>query len=334
MKNTKNSIIDTAYKDYVFSEMKQSDDIKIYRFEDDTGYGEMKSYHLLRGIQLSYNNLNIESVYQDIEPEEGILKIDHCLEGCYEVTLKNGEYVFFGKGDLSITDLGSAEFENSHIPMKKYKGLSIFIDIDIAKKTIKESFPFLSIDIDNIKKRFCDKRVFSIINSKHEINKIVNELYKVDERIQVPYLIVKIIELLLFLEIVETKDIDRVTSFSKPIYDATKECYADLIKSPFDRYSIAELAKKYAVSESSLKRCFAYISGNSIGDFKRALILKESSKLLTQHLDLSIRDISDIAGYVNQSKFSAAFKSYYGITPSQYRNKYKGNNTSKVNMID
>ncbi len=333
MKENSN-IIDTAYKDYVFSDMKESDNIKIYRFEDDTGYGEMKSYNLLSGIQLSYNNLNIESVYQDIEPKVGILKIDHCLDGCYEVELKNGEYVFFGKGDLSITDLGSAEFENSRIPTKKYKGLSIFIDVNVAQKTVKEIFSFLNLDIINIRKRFCDKSVFSIINSKHEINKIVNELYTVDERIQIPYLIIKVVELLLFLEIVETKDIDKVTSFSKPIYDATKECYKDLIKNPFDRYSIAELAKKYAVSESSLKRCFGYISGNSIGDFKRTLILKEASKLLTNNLDMSIRDISDIAGYVNQSKFSSAFKSHYGLTPSQYRKKYANNSASKVGMIE
>ncbi len=329
-----NSIIDTAYKDYVFSDMKESDDVKIYRFENKTGYGEMKSYNLLSGIQLSYNNLHLESVYQDIEPEKGILKIDHCLEGCYEVKLKNGEYVFFGKGDLSITDLGSAEFENSRIPMKRYKGLSIFIDVNLAQETIERYFPFLNINIGKIKKRFCEKRVFSIINSKHEINKIVNELYKIDERIQLPYLIIKIVELLLFLEIVETKDIDKIVSFSKPIYDATKECYMDLVNNPFDRYSIAELAKKYAVSESSLKRCFVSITGKSIGDYKRTLILRESSKLLTTNLDMSIREISDIAGYVNQSKFSAAFKSYYGLTPSQYRNKYMKTNTSKVDMID
>ncbi len=329
-----NNIIDTAYKDYVFSDMKESDNIKIYKFEDETGYGEMKSYSLLPGIVLSYNNLNIESVYQDIDPEQGILKIDHCLEGCYEVKLKNGDYVFFSKGNLSITDLGSAEFENSRIPMKKYRGLSIFIDVNLAQEVIGKYFPFLNIDIVKIRKRFCVGRVFSIINSKHEINKIVNELYKVDKRMQVPYLIIKIVELLLFLEVVETKDIDKVTSFSTPTYDATKECYKDMIENPFDRYSIAELAKKYAISESSLKRCFVSITGNSIGDFKRTLILKESAKILITNLDMSIRDISDIAGYVNQGKFSAAFKSYYGLTPSQYRNKNKDNNTSKVDMID
>ncbi len=328
----KNNIIDSAYKDYVFSEKKQSDNIKIYRFADKTGYGEMKSYNLLQGIQLTYNNLNISSVYQNIKPKAGILKIDHCREGCYEVKLKNSEYAFFGKGNLSIVDLGTARFENSRIPMKRYKGLSVFIDVDLAQKAIDKYFPFLNLDIVKIRERFCKKRVFSIINSKHQINKIVNELYKIDERIQLPYLIIKTVELLLFLEVVETKDIDKVTSFSKPIYDATKECYQDLVKNPFDRYSVAELAKKYAVSESSLKRCFGYITGNSIGDFKRTLILKESAKLLTENLELSIRDISDIAGYLNQSKFSAAFKSHYGVTPTKYRHKHS--DTSKVDMID
>ncbi len=317
----KNNVIDTVYEDYAFSEKKKLDHIKLYRFENKTGMGEMKSYHLLEGIQLSYNNLNMKTAYQDMKPKPGILQIDHCLEGCYELKLKNQEYTFLGKGELSLMDLGAALFENSRIPMKRYKGISIFIDVNVAQKTIEKHFPFFRIDLFKIRERFCEKRVFSIINSKHEINNIVNELYEIDERIQVPFLILKVMELLLFLEIIEQKHINEITSFSKPVYEATKECYKDLNENPFDKYSIAQLAQKYAVSESSLKRCFSYITGSSIGEFKRKLLLEESSKILINHCDLSIKEISDMAGYVNQSKFSAAFKSYFGVTPSQYRNK-------------
>ncbi len=321
MKSSKKNIIDTAYKDYAFSEKEKIDNIKIYKFENETGTGEMKSYHLFEGIQLSFNDLKMETVYQDIKPKRGILKLDHCLDGCYEIKLKDNEYTFLGKGDLSIIDLGAALFENSRIPMKKYKGLSVFIDMNLAQKTMEQYFPFLEIDLEKIRKRFCEKRVFSIINSKHELNNIVKELYDIDERVQIPYLIIKTLELLLFLQIVETKDIKKITSFSKPVYEATKECYKDLLKNPFERYSIAELSKKYAVSESSLKRCFVCIAGNSIGDFKRNLLLEASSKILVDNLDMSIREIADIAGYTNQSKFSSAFKSYFGLTPSEYRNK-------------
>ncbi len=317
----RDNVIDKAYQDYVFSERRAADNIKIYRFEDATGYGEMKSYNLLKGIQLSYNNLNIESVYQNIEPKAGILKIDHCRSGYYEVKLKNGEYAFLGKGDLSIVDLGAAQFENSRVPLKEYSGLSIFIDLNLAQRTIDQYFPFLNIDIMKIRARFCQKNAYSKISSTHQINGIVNQFYEVDSRIQLAHLIIKVIELLLLLEIVETKDIHKITSFSKWVYDATKECYKDLLENPFDKYSIAELAKKYAISESSLKRCFVYIAGNSIGDFKRNNRLMATAQILAANGDMSIKEIADIAGYANQSKFAAAFKSYYGVTPTEYRDK-------------
>ncbi len=322
MKFRKKNVIDIAYEDYVFSDKKILDDVKIYRIQNETGTGEMRTYNLFEGIQLSYNNLNMDTVYQKIEPKKGILQIDHCLEGCYELKLNSDEYVFLGKGDLIIGDLGRASFENSRIPMKTYRGLSIYIDMNLAQKTIDRSFPFLDIDIIKIRDRFCRKRAFSIINYKNDINNIVNDLYKPDDRIETPYIIIKVLELLLSLRVVETKDINKIPSFSKPVYDATKECYKDMVANPFKRYSISELAKKYAVSESSLKRCFSYITGNSIGDFKRNLLLEASAKMLVDDFELSVKEISDIAGYVNQSKFSAAFKSYFGLTPTQYRSKF------------
>ncbi len=322
MKANKKNALDTAYKDYIFSDTQKLDDVKIYKFKNETGSGEMKVYNLLDGLQLTYNDLNMETVYQNIKPAKGILKIDHCLEGCYEIKVLNREYAFLGKGDLSIIDLGAALFENSRIPMKKYKGLTVLIDIELAQATFEQYFPFLNIDISKIKQRFCRQNAYSKINSKHQINYIVKHLYKADQKNKVPYLIIKVLELLLLLEMVETKDIYKITSFSKPVYDATKECYQDLVNDPFNKHSIAELAQKYAISESSLKRCFVYIAGNSIGDFKRNLLLDAASKILVENKAMSIKEVADIAGYANQGKFSAAFKSYFGMTPIKYRQSH------------
>ncbi len=318
--NKKNGIIDVAYDDYVFSGKEKANNFKIYKIKNETGEGQLKVYNLFDGIQLTYNDLEIESVYQDIKPKKGIIKIDHCLEGSYEIKVKDSEYYLFGKGDLSILNLGEALFENSRLPMKKYKGLSIFIDIDTAKRTIEEYFPLLHIDLDRIKERFCSKRVYSVINSKHSINDIVKDLYLNEENVRISYLIIKIFELLSQLELIETKDINKIASFSKPVYDASKECYKHLLNNPFDRSSISELSKKYAVSESSLKRCFAYITGSSIGVFKRKQVLEAAAKLLLDDLNISIKEVAETAGYSNQSKFTSAFKSHFGITPTKYRN--------------
>ena len=317
MELNRKSIIENAYNGYIFSEKKNVDNAKVYRFRNETGTGEMRCYDLLEGIQLSYNNLNMETTHQKITPKEGILQIDHCLEGCYEFKLENNERAFIRKGDLSVLELGKVPFENSCIPMKKYVGLSLFIDMSIAQKSISKYFPYGNIDLFEMRDKVCKNGAALIIRFRHEINHIIGELYRVDERIQLPYSIIKTIELLLFLSLVESKDTHKLPSFSEPVYEATQECYKALMENPFDRYSISELAKKYAISESSLKRCFAYITENSIGSFIKKTCLEAAAELLIHKSSMSIGEIADLAVYLNQGKFSSAFKKHFGEPPPE-----------------
>ena len=81
-------------------------------------------------------------------------------------------------------------------PMKKYVGLSLFIDMSIAQKSISKYFPYGNIDLFEMRDKVCKNGAALIIRSRHEINHIIGELYRVDERIQLPYSIIKTIELL------------------------------------------------------------------------------------------------------------------------------------------
>lgn len=319
MELNKTAIIETAYDGFVFSEIIQLDNCKVYRFRDETGSGEMHCYNLLEGIQLTYNNLNMESSHQKIELKKGFLQIDHCLEGCYELKLENSERVFIGKGDLSVIELGQIPFENSRIPMKKYMGLSIFIDINAAQKSIDKYFPYGNINLNGIRDRLCKSGAALIIRSRHEIDHIINELYTVDDRVRLPYSIIKTIELLLFLSLMEAKDAEQLLSFSESVYKATQECYKMITENPFEWLTVKDLAMKFAMSESSLKNCFQRISGHSIGSFMRSNRIKEAAALLSQKPHLSIGELAAITGYENQSKFSKAFKRVMGRTPSEVK---------------
>lgn len=317
----KNDIMETAYEGYVFTEKETLDKATVYRFSNETGTGEMRCYDLLEGIQLSYNNLNMATSHQNISPKQGILEIDHCLEGSYEFRLVNNERAFLGRGDLSVCEPGKVPFVDSCIPTKRYVGLSLFLDMEVAQESISRHFPYAGINLFEMRDRVCRDGAALIIRSRHEIDHICNELYHVDERIRYPYAIIKTIELLLFLSLVESKDTHKLTSFSEPVYEATQECYKALVAEPFARHPISELARRYAISESSLKRCFAYMTGSSIGSFAQRTCLEAAAKLLLEKPGLSIGEIAEYAGYLNQGKFSSAFKKHFGETPQVYRSK-------------
>lgn len=321
MKTGRSNVMENAYDGYVFSDKQSLDNVIVYSFSNETGTGEMRCYDLLKGIQLTYNNLNMETSHQNITPTPGILQIDHCLEGCYEFKLRNNKRAFIGKGDLSVIELAKVPVVDSCIPMKKYVGISLFIDMEPAQKSLSKYFPYARINLFEMRDKVCKDGAALILRSHHEIDHIFSELYKVDDRIRHPYSIIKTIELLLFLSLVDSKDMQRITYFSEPVYEATQECYKALMENPFDRYSISELAKRYAISESSLKRCFAYITGTSIGSFVKNTCLEAAADLLIHKHNMSIGEIADLAGYLNQGKFSSAFKKHFGETPQQYRNK-------------
>ena len=189
----------------------------------------------------------------------------------------------------------------------------------MAQKSIDQYFPYGNIDLHKLRDRLCKNGVSLIIRSRDGINHIINELYEVDERVKLPYSIIKTIELLLFLSLIEPKDTEQFSSFSEPVYRATQECYKMIIENPFEWLKIRDLAKKFAVSESSLKNCFQCISGQSIGAFMRTNRIKEAAILLNKKPYLSIGELAEMAGYENQSKFSKAFKSIMGKTPSEFK---------------
>ena len=81
--------MENAYEGFDFSKINVANNAKTYRFQNETGSGETRCYDLIDGVQLSYNNLNMETAYQKIEPRKGMVKIDHCLEGGYEFEREN-----------------------------------------------------------------------------------------------------------------------------------------------------------------------------------------------------------------------------------------------------
>ena len=104
----------------------------------DEGIGEMICYDVAHGIQITYNDLKMDSCYRPLVPQKDFLQIDHCMEGCYEFEQAGGNVSFLGEGDLSVSSLckGKQLFVGSRIPLKKYRGITVLLEIEKAQKTL------------------------------------------------------------------------------------------------------------------------------------------------------------------------------------------------------
>ena len=291
---------------------------------NESGEGTMRRFEVAPGIQITYNDLKMDSCFRPIRFEKDFLQINHCLEGCYECELEGGSVSFLGEGDLCVDYLSKDRqvFLGSRIPLKKYRGITVLLEMETAQQTLDQGFQQAHISLEQIKERLCSDGRSLIIKSKHEIDHIFSEFYSVDERIQVPYFWIKVIELLLFLSLLDGNAVCRPQQFSADISKRTQDVYQYIIENPFTKDTIQDLACMFGLAESSLKRCFKSIAGTSIGTFVKTKRMEAAADMLVSEPTLSIGEIGSVAGYENQSKFSAAFKALMGVSPQAYRLKY------------
>ena len=306
-----------------YTDIGINDNNSIIQQKNETGSGKMICFDIVPGIKISYNCLNMNTCYRPIVTDSNFLQIDHCKEGCYEFEMSDGYVSFLGEGDLSVSSFckGRQSIVGSRIPLKKYQGITILFEIEKAQKSLNSEFSLARIDLNQIKENLCSEGRSLLIKSKYEIDHIFRELYHVNDKIRIPYFFIKVIELLLFLSLLDKDNVKPPQQFSDEISERVKKAYQYIIEHPFEKITVRELADRYCISESSMKRCFTSIAGTSIGAFIKNKKMEAAAELIAQKSNISICEVAELAGYENQSIFSAAFKSVFGIIPYDYKCK-------------
>lgn len=298
--------------------IKNESNKTILELGDDARYGKLETYSIFPGVILSNIDLNIDNI-DDVFVEEKInhrlLEINHCAEGRYSYAVGDDKIVYFGKGDLciSIYDLTKTL---SDFPLGYYKGLEIFIDVDIANDYIKEYIP--DFDVIEFYEELEKSNGYVLVRSNEKIDHVIGELYEVDERIRESYYKLKCFELLLFFSITNFSK-NNSLPLSKKQAEIVENVKKDLISNLDSRITIDELSVKYGISKTSLKNCFKEVYGKPIFKWRKEYKLDYACRLIDE-TDYSISEISKMVGYASPSKFGQAFKEYIGCTPSEYKN--------------
>ena len=81
--------------------------------------------------------------------------------------------------------------------------------------------------------------------------------------------------------------------------------------------NVEMLADAIGISRVHLHRKIKEITGLSARDYLKNIRMKQASLLLTDRR-LTISEIAYAVGYSNPAHFSASFKAFYGVSPSEY----------------
>lgn len=109
-------------------------------------------------------------------------------------------------------------------------------------------------------------------------------------------------------------------------YDGKYEVLLPALKAMEQNYSIwyknEEYAEMCGISKYHFIHLFTECKGCSPSKYKSNILMKKATELLSIS-DISMNEIADMLGFEDALYFSKKFKIDYGMSPSQYRQKYR-----------
>lgn len=102
----------------------------------------------------------------------------------------------------------------------------------------------------------------------------------------------------------------------------TEQCKDFIYKNYHHKIQLEKVADVIGISQGHLSRVFREDTGMSIQDYIQQFRVERAANLL-KYSEASLMEISDYVCFHSQSHFGSVFKKYMGMTPGQYRNRYK-----------
>lgn len=297
---------------------------RVYEMDTPSGKARMLSYRLFDGIELMFQEVSMKEVSHRAKPLPGLFEIHYCLEGRVECNFHNGRVLYMDESDISVGWKVSDGFLHStYFPSSHFKGVNLAIYVPKAQAVLNEFVGHDRINLEEVCNRFCNGTDFGMITRKDQrLSDLFHSLYHIPEEVHTAFCRLKCMEILVLLSTMEKEQPEESQYFEKSQVDKVKQLHDELVANLDQKFTIDELAEKYHIAPTALKKCFKGIYGSSIYQYMKQFRMKAAARELVQGEE-TILNIANRYGYENGSKFSEAFRAVMGEKPSEYRKKNK-----------
>ncbi len=283
--------------------------------------GRIDTRRLYRGIELSYLALKSDQLTLPHDALEHILEINYCRAGRMGWKMGNGNTVYLGPGDYSIHTMDVCADSVMTLPNGYYEGLALCIDLDALSQNPPELLAGTGITGVFLIQKFCKNSRHASFARTAQSESIFSGFYEQPEPLLLPYQKLKAMELLLYLGKRDVSANEHLADYQAEQIEIIRSIHEQLTQHMEEHFTIESLAKQYLMNPTTLKTVFKAVYGNSIAAHTKEHRMERAAKLLLETQD-SISGIARAVGYENQSKFTAAFKEYYQILPTEYRKQH------------
>ncbi|MDN5341921.1 MAG: hypothetical protein PWP28_796 [Oceanotoga sp.] len=292
---------------------------KFYEENQDEYIYRVQPYLLMPGIIIFFIDYlcNKEYIKSEIKRSDDFFAIHYCRKGRYECELENGYSIFMGPGDFAIHNM-KYKVLNPYFSERKYEGISVYFDTKRMEKDLNNFFKVLGIDTFELIK-YLKKIDLTLVERGNEfVEGIFDDIYKYKQNNMMESISLKIIELLFFISNKKTLHYSKNDYIPQTQRLKIKSIKDYLTENLSQHIKIKELSVRFNIKENKIQNIFKEIYGQTVYSYIKEYKMTKAAYYL-RNSEFNISSIASKLGYVNSSKFSAAFKSKYGVTPSFYR---------------
>lgn len=282
------------------------------------GRADLWVYEIFPGVHLMVTDFVCETCFQD-GMEQNVVCINHCAKGRFECVFDCRSYIYMGEDDIALNSMLRPPIGAS-FPLRHYYGSTIALMPEIC-----DGIPELSafeINTRKITEKYSLLEHCRVFRRNETTERIYREIYASLHEPQLPFLRLKLLELLYYFQNRQTALEENRDYIPKDITEKIKHVKEHLLEDAEERPRLKELAWEHGLSLTQLKTGFKQIYGETPYAYLKQYRMHRAAVLLTE-TNHRVSDIAQEIGYQNASKFSEAFRDVMGITPLQYRNKGK-----------
>lgn len=302
-----------------YSEQADTDGSYKLFYENEDGSISSRLYHTLDGAAVIFKDVHIPCFHQSISTDT--LEIEYCREGRLECRIGE-EYVYVTPGDIIIYYRESSPLTLTY-PTCHYHSVSLSIPLNEPSRILDLHLSVIGFTVDMLIKRYLpNSRRFSILKNSQLIAEVFKSMDNVPDNIKGAWYGMKFIEVLLLLsaDIAEIRE-RHANAIPRNQADLAKKVFMYAMQNPDKHFSTEELAERFSISPTQLKKYFKTAYDMPIQQFIREQKIKAAAKLF-ELKGIGVTEASQMFGYSNPSKFTAAFKEVMGEYPSRYRSRH------------
>lgn len=291
-------------------------------FVQITGKGLVEVYSVFPGVKVSYGTFLASEIAFRHKASSGAMELFYCRSGRVGWNMQGSTAVYLGAGDMTVHSSVCCAQSAMMLPLGYAEGLSFSIDLEELASCCPSILQEANLDFSRLRQIFCEKRPIAL-PACNELEEIFSPLYRVDPSLRLPYLRIKVQELLLYLGLFLPGQ-KRLTQYVSRQTELIKQIHSQLTEHLERRFTIEELSKRYGINTSTLKAVFKAVYGLPIASYMKEYRVRQAMKLLRETPD-SIAQIAEHVGYESQGKFTNAFKDVAQQLPTKYRKDFSRN---------